>query len=197
MMLSGKRRKELSAGYRLTTNNRMEYLAVIKALKAIRKKDDVEIVVHSDSRLLVDTMTKGWIEKWRRNGWVKSDKKIAKNKDLLKQLYELKQELNVRFKWVKAHAGLEENEGCDHLAREAAMGKKLLVDKEYERARKYGAEPAIPMPEARKPQAASDEFKVEKAKSGVAIMNLKTGESITVTNKQIDEFKSKVAMIQG
>ncbi len=169
----------------------MEYLAVIKALKAVKKKDNVEIIVYSDSRLLVDTMTKGWIEKWRRNGWVKSDKKIARNKDLLKQLYELKQELNVKFKWVKAHAGLEENERCDTLAREAAMGNKLLIDKEYERLKKYGVEPKI-----NKPEIKNDNFKIEKIKSGCMIMNVKTGESITVDNKQVSEFKAIVAMIE-
>lgn len=191
MMLSGKRRKELSAGYRLTTNNRMEFLAVIKGLKTVKKKDNVEIIVYSDSMLLVDTMTKGWIERWRYNGWVKSDKEIAKNKDLLKQLYDLKQELNVKFKWVKAHAGLKENERCDTLAQKAAKGGKLLIDKEYERIRKFVVEPAI-----KKTGTKTSDFKVEKLKNSYLILNVKTDERITVTKKQLDEFKSKVAMIE-
>ena len=107
-------RKELSAGYRLTTNNRMEVLAVIKGLECLKEKCRVNL--YSDSKYVVDAINKGWAKKWRSNGWRKADKKPALNADLWERLLELLDTHDVKIEWVKGHAGHSENERCDRLA---------------------------------------------------------------------------------
>ncbi len=120
--------KELSAGYKRTTNNRMELMAAIRGLQQLRRPCDV--VLYSDSKYLTDAFNKGWIGSWQRKGWVKSDKSPVKNVDLWKALLVAMQPHSVRFIWVKGHDGHPENERCDALATSAADGQDLLDDVE-------------------------------------------------------------------
>ena len=106
--------KELSCGYNLTTNNRMELLAAIVALEAL--KEPCNITLYSDSKYLVDSITKGWVYGWQKKGWIKSDRKKAQNIDLWQRLLGLLKIHTVEFVWVKGHAGHPENERCDELA---------------------------------------------------------------------------------
>ncbi len=113
----GQQIKELSEGFADTTNNRMELLGVIAALKALREPCRVEL--YSDSKYVVDGITKGWAAGWRKNNWRKSDKSPAKNPDLWEELLELLERHTVTFHWVKGHAENEYNNRCDKLAVEA------------------------------------------------------------------------------
>jgi ribonuclease HI len=122
-------RKELSEGFRLTTNNRMELLAVITGLEAL-KGENFEITVVSDSKYVVDSVAKGWIHGWVRKGW-----KDVKNVDLWKRFLLVYKKHKVNFQWVKGHAGHPENERCDELAVAAAESGRLLIDEGYERSR--------------------------------------------------------------
>lgn len=122
---SGVHRKELSAGFRRTTNNRMELLAVIIALKAL--KSTGEITVYSDSKYVVDAIDKGWLYGWRKKGY-----KGKKNKDLWEQLVPYLQKFKPKFVWVKGHAGHPQNERCDALAVEASEQSSLQIDAVYE-----------------------------------------------------------------
>lgn len=106
--------KELWGGEPDTTNNRMELTAVITGLKAL--KEPCEVNLYSDSKYIIDAVTKGWAVKWKENNWIKSDKKKALNSDLWEQLLELLKIHKVNFFWVKGHAGHAENERCDQLA---------------------------------------------------------------------------------
>ena len=125
VMLYGKHRKELSEGYRLTTNNRMELLAVIRGLETLRR-DDIKVNIYTDSRYVSDAVNKGWIFNWE----VKRFKK-KKNVDLWQQFLELYRRYSVTFIWVKGHASIPENERCDKLAVEASHGEELLEDSGY------------------------------------------------------------------
>ncbi|REE05757.1 ribonuclease HI [Marinoscillum furvescens] len=120
------RRKELSEGFRNTTNNRMELLAVIKALEAI-KKPGWEVLVYSDSKYVVDAVEKGWVFGWEKKGY-----KNKKNPDLWQRFLKIYRQHKVKFQWVKGHAGHPENERCDQLAVEAAEGLDLKVDAAFE-----------------------------------------------------------------
>ena len=119
-------RKELSAGFRKTTNNRMELLAVIAGLEAL-KKINLEVTVYSDSKYVVDSVEKGWL--W---GWVKKGFKDKKNPDLWKRFIPVYKRQKVKFIWVKGHAGIPENERCDQLAVDAAESANLPADVGYE-----------------------------------------------------------------
>ena len=119
-------RKELSEGFRLTTNNRMELLAVIKGLEAL-KREGLEVTIYSDSKYVVDAVTKGWL--W---GWVKKGFRNKKNADLWLRFIKAYKPQKVKFVWVKGHAGNVENERCDQLAVKSAMGPDLKVDEGYE-----------------------------------------------------------------
>lgn len=132
VLMYGPHRKELSGGYRLTTNNRMEMMAAIVGLEAL--KFPCAVNLYTDSRYLVDAMTQGWAKKWRQNGWKRNQKDKAKNPDLWERLLEVSAQHEVRFLWVKGHAGDEENECCDRLAVAAAQQPDLLSDFEYEKA---------------------------------------------------------------
>ena len=130
VILRSGQRQEISGGYRLTTNNRMELAACIEALKALKAPSSV--LVCSDSKYVVDAVTKGWARKWRKNGWMRTKTDAAENYDLWELLLSLCEKHDVRFVWVKGHAGNEENECCDRLAVAAAAGKNLPPDKNYE-----------------------------------------------------------------
>ncbi len=127
ILMWGKHRKELSQGFRLTTNNRMELLAVIAGLEAI-KKNDLPVTVYSDSQYIVNAVEKGWLKNWIKTDFAGG----KKNKDLWKQYHELAKKLSIKFVWVKGHANNPYNNRCDELATSAADGKELLVDKGYE-----------------------------------------------------------------
>ncbi len=130
MMTNGKR-KEFSGGYRLTTNNRMELMACIVALRKLPTKKK-SITLYSDSQYVVNGITKGWAQGWRKRGWVKSDKQPAINPDLWGELLDLVEGLEIDFRWVKGHAGNEYNERCDELAVSSAGGDNLPEDKGYQ-----------------------------------------------------------------
>ena len=106
--------KELSGGEKDTTNNRMELTAVISALKAL--KYPCEVIVTTDSKYVFESVTKGWVYSWQKNGWRKADKKPALNPDLWAELLTLLEIHNVTFNWVKGHNEHPENERCDRLA---------------------------------------------------------------------------------
>jgi ribonuclease HI len=118
--------KELAEGFRLTTNNRMELLAVIKGLEAI-KKDGISVTIYSDSQYVVNSVEKGWIWTWQKKNF-----KDKANVDLWLRYIPLHQKLKPKFVWVKGHAGHAENERCDYLAVQAANSGNLLVDEGYE-----------------------------------------------------------------
>jgi ribonuclease HI len=130
VILQGKARRELSGGYSLTTNNRMELMAAIAALGETDQNTDIRL--YSDSRYLVDGMTKGWAESWRQNKWKKADKRKAQNVDLWKILLNLCGNRKVIFTWVEGHAGNRENERCDRLSLLAAKKPGLPPDNGYE-----------------------------------------------------------------
>jgi ribonuclease HI len=132
VIINGSTRQELSKGYRLTTNNRMELLACIAGLSAVEKR--AAIVLYSDSQYVVNGMTKGWAEKWRANGWMRTKTEPARNADLWKRMLQLCAKHDVQFKWVKGHAGIAGNERCDELATQAANGINLAVDRVYEKS---------------------------------------------------------------
>lgn len=115
--------KELSGAEKMTTNNRMELTAVISSLSAL--KEPCKAIITTDSKYVVDGITKGWAKSWQKNGWVKSDKKPALNPDLWGKLLELCDQHDVEFVWVKGHAGHPENERCDQLA---VNGYKALAN---------------------------------------------------------------------
>ncbi len=121
--------KELSEGFRLTTNNRMELLAVIKGLEAL-KTTEHPVTIYSDSKYVVDAVEKGWL--W---GWEKKDFNKKANPDLWKRYIPFHRKYKPKFVWIKGHAGHPENERCDQLAVSAALGDDLLIDKEYEAAK--------------------------------------------------------------
>ena len=122
-------KKEGSCGYLLTTNNRMEILAVIRGLEALRETCNVNL--YSDSKYVIDSITQGWVYKWEANGWMRTKTHKASNSDLWEQLLVLLDEHNVEFHWVKGHAGHPENERCDELAVAAYKGDNLLDDEGY------------------------------------------------------------------
>jgi ribonuclease HI len=118
--------KELAEGFRLTTNNRMELLAVIKGLEAI-KKDGIPVTVYSDSQYVVNAVEKGWLWTWQKKNF-----KDKANADLWLRYIPYHLKYKPKFIWIKGHAGHPENERCDYLAVQAASSGNLLVDREYE-----------------------------------------------------------------
>lgn len=113
--------KEISGGEAKTTNNRMELMAVIQALRAL--KEPCQVTLTSDSKYVCDAIIKGWAKKWQSNNWIKSDKTKAKNPELWEELLSLLAKHEVTVKWVRGHNGHPENERCDQLARNAACIK--------------------------------------------------------------------------
>lgn len=118
--------KEITAGYKKTTNNRMELMAVIVGLEALTKPCQVEVI--SDSKYVTDAFNQHWIESWVRKNWVNSAKKPVKNPDLWKRLLAAMEPHEVKYIWVKGHDGHPENERCDKLATSSADGNELLDD---------------------------------------------------------------------
>jgi ribonuclease HI len=133
VILDREERTELAQGFRLTTNNRMELMACIVALEAL--KTPSEVVLHSDSRYVVNGMSKGWARRWRANNWMRTKQDAAENSDLWARLLDLCDFHRVEFAWVRGHAGHEENERCDALATGAAEGAHLVEDQAYVQGR--------------------------------------------------------------
>lgn len=132
VLIYGDRRKELSGGYRQTTNNRMEMMAVIAGLKALKK--DVAVRVRTDSRYVANAINQGWARRWRDNGWVRNkERQLAKNADLWEELLLLCEERRVIFEWVKGHNNEKENEYCDRLAVACAELPDLPFDEGFDR----------------------------------------------------------------
>lgn len=126
VLMSGPHRKELSEGFRKTTNNRMELLAVIKALEVL-KSEGSKVTIYTDSKYVADAIEKGWVFNWEKKNFKKK-----KNPDLWKRLLELYRKHHVRLYWVQGHANITENERCDELAVEASKQQDLSVDHVYE-----------------------------------------------------------------
>lgn len=122
--------KEISQGFKCTTNNRMELLAAITALEML--KESCKVDLYSDSKYLVDSVNLGWIKKWQSNGWKRKGSEMAKNIDLLKRLVCQLERHEVSFVWVKGHDGHAENERCDHLATSAIKSSDLADDFGYD-----------------------------------------------------------------
>ena len=121
--------KEISKGYICTTNNRMEIMAALAGLNAL--KEPCKVTLYSDSKYLVDSVNKGWIASWQKNGWKNSKKEKVKNRELFEELINLINIHQVEFCWVKGHDGHTENERCDYLATTAAKSKNALEDTGY------------------------------------------------------------------
>ena len=119
-------KKELSQGYKKTTNNRMELMAVIAGLEALNRPCEVEL--YSDSQYVVNAFNQHWIEGWLKKGWKRGKNEPVKNGDLWKRLLQAKEPHQVQFIWVKGHDGHPQNERCDSLATSAADGDNLIVD---------------------------------------------------------------------
>ena len=126
VLLSGSHRKEIKEGFRLTTNNRMELLAVIVALESVKKLKS-EITVYSDSKYVVDAIEKNWLFSWEKTNFKKK-----KNPDLWIRFLQVFRKHKVSFVWVRGHSNNKENERCDVLAVQAAESNNLLIDKWYE-----------------------------------------------------------------
>jgi ribonuclease HI len=122
-------RRELSGGYRRTTNNRMELMAAITGLEALKKR--CQVTLYSDSEYLVNAMSRGWAQRWRANGWKRNRREKVLNPDLWERLLRLCEQHEVQFSWVKGHAGAAENMRCDQLAMEAAQQPNLPCDDGY------------------------------------------------------------------
>ncbi len=130
VMQHGKHRNELSGGFRKTTNNRMELLAVIEGLQAL--KHPCEVTIFSDSKYIVDAVNKGWAKRWQANGWKRNKRENALNPDLWTRLLKLLDVHKVELCWVKGHAGNPGNEHADALAVGASQSNNLAIDEGYE-----------------------------------------------------------------
>ncbi len=136
----GRHEKCLSGGFARTTNNRMEIMAAIAGLEAL--KDPCHVTLHSDSKYVVNAMTQGWVQRWRANGWKRNKKDKAVNVDLWLRLLDACARHEVAFKWVKGHAGHPDNEACDRLANAAATRRDLPTDAGYEQPAAQTSAPA-------------------------------------------------------
>ena len=125
VLLYGNHRKEIAEGYRNTTNNRMELLAVIRGLEAL-KRNDMKVTIYSDSKYVVDAVNKGWLKNWEARRFKKK-----KNPDLWRRFLELSRQFTLELIWVKGHANNRENERCDRLAVEASKQPGLPDDEGY------------------------------------------------------------------
>ena len=130
VLLYQNHRKELSSGFKKTTNNRMELMAVIEGLKILKRK--CKVIVYSDSKYIVDAIQKGWIYSWKKKDWMRNKKDIVLNSDLWKQLFELLTFHEVKFVWIRGHNGDIENERCDTLAVKASQKENIPPDIGFE-----------------------------------------------------------------
>jgi ribonuclease HI len=133
VIIDGNKRLEISGGFRRTTNNRMELSGAIAGLSLFEKHS--RLLLRTDSQYVVKGVMEGWAIKWRKNGWMRTRNEPAENYDLWKTLLELAEKHDVIFEWVKGHAGHDENERCDELARSVSAKKGLPPDTNYEEKR--------------------------------------------------------------
>lgn len=129
VLLYGPHRREISGGSRLTTNNRMEIMAVIAALESLTHP--CRVTLYSDSQYVVNAITQGWARRWRANGWKRNRREDAVNPDLWGRLLDLCDQHQVEFRWLRGHSGIKENERCDQLAVAAARAADLPEDPGY------------------------------------------------------------------
>ena len=139
VLIHGEQRKELAGGFRLTTNNRMEIIAAVTGLQSLKQRCAVKL--YTDSRYVVDSITKGWAKRWRAKDWKMPGGGVRPNADLWLCLLEACTQHDVQFIWVRGHASNRENNRCDELAVQAAQGRELPVDGGYGEARKTLATP--------------------------------------------------------
>jgi len=135
ILITGESRVELAGGFRMTTNNRMELMACLAALRTLRPPADV--ILYTDSRYVVNGINKGWARKWRAHNWMRTGSEAAQNSDLWADLLDQCDAHRVRFAWVPGHAGQAENERCDQLAAAAAAGPGLKEDMVYMEGRTH------------------------------------------------------------
>jgi ribonuclease HI len=140
VLMAGKYRKELSGGFQKTTNNRMELMAVIVALESLKRP--CRVTLYSDSKYVVDSVSRGSVLRWKRKNWFRAPKERAKNVDLWKRFLDVYEKHEVQFRWVKGHAGIQENERCDELAVAATQQYDLPVDEGYLEELKLRPSPA-------------------------------------------------------
>jgi ribonuclease HI len=156
VLIYAEKRREISGGFRLTTNNRMELTAAIVGLETLKRR--CKVAIHTDSQYLANGIQKGWAINWRRNNWIRDGKDVP-NADLWARLLDLCDAHEVSFVWVRGHAGNKENERCDELAVAAASGPDLPPDEGY--APQLGAAShrqyagSTPRPPAEKPTEAA------------------------------------------
>ena len=129
ILIYGDRRRELSGGFRLTTNNRMELMAALVGLEALKER--CQVTLYSDSQYLVESMNQGWVLRWRAKRWARKGGRVP-NTDLWQKLLELCNQHEVTFEWIQGHSGQQENERCDQLSFSAAQRKDLPPDEVYE-----------------------------------------------------------------
>ncbi len=141
VLQNGEHRKELSGGYSLTTNNRMELMACITGLSALKHR--CSVIVYTDSKYIVNSVSKGWARRWKTYGWKRNKHEKAENIDLWDKLLSLIDQHEVEFKWVKGHSGNKENERCDKLAGKAAAKKNLPEDENYVGKKTQFSEPGL------------------------------------------------------
>jgi ribonuclease HI len=141
VLVHPKKRAEASGGFRLTTNNRMEIFAVVAGLEML--KQPCKVILYSDSQYLVDAMTKGWVESWKRKQWWHSKTERVPNRDLWERLLGLCAKHQVEFRWVRGHAGVLENERCDQLAMAALLQPNLPADAGFESKPEEGVRPEM------------------------------------------------------
>jgi ribonuclease HI len=134
ILIYGKHRKEITGGFRHTTNNRMEIIAVIEGLKSLKDNPRLRVNIFTDSRLLYDSINKGWVFKWKANKWKRNKKDKAINIDLWEKLLSEMSKHDVNFNWIPGHSGITENERCDELCNDAANAENLPPDIEYEKS---------------------------------------------------------------
>ena len=132
ILVSGEHRKEIYAGYRRTTNNRMELMGAVVGLEALKNRSSVTLI--SDSKYVIDSLRQGWAVKWRANNWKRNKKERAENTDLWERLLNAIERHECSYEWVKGHAGHDENERADELSVMAAQSSDLLVDEVFERS---------------------------------------------------------------
>ena len=130
VLLFGAHRREISGGYRRTTNNRMEIMAVIAALEALTER--CQVTLYSDSQYVVNAINKGWAQRWQANDWKRNKREMAVNPDLWERLLQACKSHQVDFQWLRGHSGIEENERCDRLAFAAANKSGLPEDTGYQ-----------------------------------------------------------------
>ena len=175
--------EEYSQGYKLTTNSRMEMMAMYMALKYAEKHGKGKVIIHSDSNFIIQAFTQNWLEGWVKKGWKKQKNEPVANADIWKKIYPLYKKLEVNFNKVKAHSGIEHNEQVDELARVAAMSNELIDDIGY-------------IPNGEQEQTSIFEQKQENKitlenvlSNGVPSVKIKSGtKTITITKQQLEDF---------